>query len=167
MLLLEQAYQICNGSSRSEMDCGLIFALAVSCTPVYTFVHAYHGISRSVNTFCLLEMPRTLCTLQSAFYPTCSHRQKQNSCMESDIAGSSLPLRQQAYTRCSGLARPRAPALQCLDVFLGAGELPRRLVFSCVCAGMVPVAPAVIAVLVCACGTGGRRCGLMWVWYLR
>ena len=46
----------------------------------------------------------------------------------------------QAYTRCSGLARPRAPALQCLDVLLGAGELPRRLVFGCVCAGMVPVA---------------------------
>ena len=41
-----------------------------------------------------------------------------------------------------------APALQCLDVLSGAGELPRRLVFSCVCAGMVPVAPAVGAVLV-------------------
>ena len=40
-------------------------------------------------------------------------------------------------------------------------------VFSCVCAGMVPVAPAVGAVLVCACGPGGRRCGLMCVWYLR
>ena len=52
-------------------------------------------------------------------------------------------------------------------VFLGAGELPRRLVFSCVCAGMVPVAPAVGAVLVRACGPGGRRCGLMCVWYLR
>ena len=60
-----------------------------------------------------------------------------------------------------------APALPCLAVFLGAGELPRRLVFSCVCAGMVPVAPAVGAVLVCACGPGGRRCGLMCVWYLR
>ena len=78
-----------------------------------------------------------------------------------------LPLHPQAYTRCSGLARTRAPALQCLDVFLGAGEWPRRLVFSCVCAGMVPVAPAVGAVLVCACGPGGRRCGLMCVWYLR
>ena len=33
------------------------------------------------------------------------------------------------------------------DVFLGAGELLRRLVFSCVCAGLVPVAPAVGAVL--------------------
>ena len=60
-----------------------------------------------------------------------------------------------------------APALQCLAVFLGAGELPRRLVFSCVCAGMVPVAPAVDAVLVCACSPRGRRCGLMCVWYLR
>ena len=48
-----------------------------------------------------------------------------------------------------------------------AGELPRRLVFSCMCAGMVPVAPAVGAVLVCACGPGGRRCGLMCVRYLR
>ena len=43
---------------------------------------------------------------------------------------TSLPLHHQAYTRCSGLVRPRAPALQCLDVFLGAGELPRCLVFS-------------------------------------
>ena len=80
---------------------------------------------------------------------------------------TSLSLHQQACTRCSGLARPCAPALPCLAVFLGAGELPRRLVFSCVCAGMVPVAPAVGAVLVCACGPGGRRCGLMCVWYLR
>ena len=80
---------------------------------------------------------------------------------------TSLPLHHQAYTRCSGLARRCAPALPCLAVFLGAGELPRRLVFSCVCAGMVPVAPAVGAVLVCACGPGGRRCGLMCVWYLR
>ena len=80
---------------------------------------------------------------------------------------TSMPLHQQAYTRCSGLARPLAPALQCLDVFLGAGELPRRLVFSCVCAGMVSAAPAVGAVLVCACGTGGRRCGSMCVGYLR
>ena len=80
---------------------------------------------------------------------------------------TSLPLHNQAYTWCSGLARPRAPALQCLDVFLGAGELPLRLVFSCVYAGMVPVAPAVGAVLVCACCTGGTLCGLMCVWYLR
>ena len=80
---------------------------------------------------------------------------------------TSLPLHYQAYTRCSGLARPCAPALPCLAVFLGAGELPRRLVFSCVCAGMVPVAPTVGAVLICACGTGGTRCGLMCVWYLR
>ena len=80
---------------------------------------------------------------------------------------TSLRLHHQACTRCSGLARPRTPALQCLDVFLGAGELPRRLVFSCVCAGMVPVAPVVGAVLVCACCTGGTRCGLMCVWYLR
>ena len=40
-----------------------------------------------------------------------------------------------------------APALQCLDVLSGAGELPRRFGFSCVCAGLVPVAPAVGAVL--------------------
>ena len=80
---------------------------------------------------------------------------------------TSLPLHHQAYTRCSGLAKPRAPALPCLDVFLSTGELPRRLVFSCVCAGMVPVAPAVGAMLVCACCTGGTRCGLMCVWYLR
>ena len=33
------------------------------------------------------------------------------------------------------------------DVFSGAGELPWRLVFSCVCAGMVPFAPAVGVVL--------------------
>ena len=38
-------------------------------------------------------------------------------------------------------------ALQCLDVLSGAGELLRRLVFSCVCAGLVPVAPTVGAVL--------------------
>ena len=50
---------------------------------------------------------------------------------------------------------------------LGAGELPRRLAFRCMCAGMVPVAPAVGAVLVCACCTGGTWCGLMCVWYLR
>ena len=80
---------------------------------------------------------------------------------------SSLLLHQQAYTRCSVLARARTPALPCLAVFLGAGELPRRLVYSCVCAGMVTVAPAVGAVLVCACGPGGRWCGLMCVWYLR
>ena len=80
---------------------------------------------------------------------------------------TSFPLHQQADTWCSDLARPRAPALQCLDVFLRAGELPRRLVFSCVCAGMVPVAPAVGAVLVCACCTGGTQRGLMCVWYLR
>ena len=60
---------------------------------------------------------------------------------------TSLPLHNQAYVRCSGLARPSAPALQCLDVLSGAGEFPRRLVFSCVCAGLVPVAPAVDAVL--------------------
>ena len=60
---------------------------------------------------------------------------------------TSLPLHNQAYTRCSGLARPSTPALQCLDVLSGAGELPRHLVFSCVCAGLVPVAPAVGAVL--------------------
>ena len=40
-----------------------------------------------------------------------------------------------------GLAR------QCLDVLSGAEELPRRLALSCVCAGLVPVAPAVGAVL--------------------
>ena len=57
-----------------------------------------------------------------------------------------------AYTRCSGLARPSAPALQCLEVLSGAGELPRRLGFSCVCAGMVPVAPVVGAVHRVQCG---------------
>ena len=45
------------------------------------------------------------------------------------------------------LARPSAPALQCLNVLSGAAELPWRLVFSYMCAGMVPVAPAVGAVL--------------------
>ena len=40
-----------------------------------------------------------------------------------------------------------APALQCLEVLSGTGELPRRLAFSCVCAGPTPVAPAVGAVL--------------------
>ena len=60
---------------------------------------------------------------------------------------ASLPLHNYTYVRCSGLARPSASALQCLDVLLGAGELPPRLVFSCVCAGLVPVAPAVGAVL--------------------
>ena len=55
---------------------------------------------------------------------------------------NSLSLHQQAYTWCSGLARPRAPALQCLDVFLGAGELPRRLVFSCVCACLLYTSPS-------------------------
>ena len=39
------------------------------------------------------------------------------------------------------------PVLQCLDVLSGAGELPRSLAFSYVCAGPVPVAPAVGAVL--------------------
>ena len=34
-----------------------------------------------------------------------------------------------------------------LDVLSGAGELPWRIVFRCVCAGLVPVAPAVGAVL--------------------
>ena len=43
------------------------------------------------------------------------------------------------------------PALQCLDVLLGAGELPRRLAFSCVCAELVPVALAVGAVPLCLC----------------
>ena len=60
---------------------------------------------------------------------------------------TSLPLHNQAYVRCSGLAGPRAPALQCLDVLSGAGELPWRLVFSCLCAGLVPVVPVVGAVL--------------------
>ena len=43
--------------------------------------------------------------------------------------------------------RPSAPALQCLDVLSGAGELPRRFVLSYVCARLVPVAPAAGAVL--------------------
>ena len=37
--------------------------------------------------------------------------------------------------------------LQCLDSLSDAGELPQRLVFSCVCAGMLPVAPSAGAVL--------------------
>ena len=60
---------------------------------------------------------------------------------------TSLPLHNQAYVRCSGLARPSEPALQCLDVRSDAAEMPRRLVFRFVCAGLVPVAPAVGAVL--------------------
>ena len=50
---------------------------------------------------------------------------------------------------CSGLARPRAPALQCLDVFPGAGELPRRLVLS-LCVGWDGT----------CCARGGCRAGL-------
>ena len=44
-----------------------------------------------------------------------------------------------ASTSLYSVFRPRTTALQCLDVFLGAWELPRRLVLSCVCAGMVSV----------------------------
>ena len=75
---------------------------------------------------------------------------------------------QETSTSLYSVFRPgQAQRFRVLTVFLGAGELPRRLVFSCVCAGRVPVAPAVGAVLVCACGPGGRRCGLMCVWYIR
>ena len=52
-----------------------------------------------------------------------------------------LSLHNYAYVRCSVLARPSSPALQCLYELTGAGELPRRLAFSCVCAGLVPLAP--------------------------
>ena len=85
---------------------------------------------------------------------------------------TSLPLHSQAYVRCSGLARPSAPTLQCLGVLSGAGELPRRLVFSCVCAGLVPVAPAVGTVLgtVLACLRLVHWWHAVWfdvcVWYL-
>ena len=58
-----------------------------------------------------------------------------------------LSLHNSAYVQCSGLARPSTPALPYLDVLLGAAELPRRLAVSCVCAGLVPVAPAVGSVL--------------------
>ena len=61
---------------------------------------------------------------------------------------ASLRLHSSAYVRCSGLAWPSAPALQCLDSLSGAGELPRRLVFSCVCTGLVPIAPVVAAVVI-------------------
>ena len=40
-----------------------------------------------------------------------------------------------------------ALALQCLQVLSGAGGSPQRLAFSCVCTGLVPVAPAVDAML--------------------
>ena len=60
---------------------------------------------------------------------------------------ASLPSNKSANYRFSGLVRPSAPAILCQDVLLGPGELPRCLVFSRVCAGLVPVAPEVGAVL--------------------
>ena len=57
---------------------------------------------------------------------------------------------------CSALCllRPSAPVLLCLGVISGAGGLPLRLDFSCVCAERVPVAP---------CCLGGSECGVMHV----
>ena len=48
----------------------------------------------------------------------------------------------------SCLVRPSVP---CLGFLKGAGGVPRRLGFSCVCAARVPVAPAVGAVPLCLC----------------
>ena len=47
------------------------------------------------------------------------------------------------------LFRPSAPALRYLSLIKGAGGLPRRFGFSCVCAAQVPVAPTVGAMLPC------------------
>ena len=73
-----------------------------------------------------------------------------------------LSLHSSAYVRCSALVRPSAPALQCLDLLPGAGELPWLLAFFCVCAGPVPVAPAVGAELatMVAHGVGLCVCGI-------
>ena len=49
------------------------------------------------------------------------------------------------------LLRHIAQAWRYLGMILGAGGLPRRLDFSCVCAGRVPIAPAVGAVLPYLC----------------
>ena len=86
-------------------------------------------------------MPATACAPPQALRPV-GVALRMRACVL-----ASLPLHNQAYIRCSGLAKPSASALQCLDVLSGAVELPRRLAFSCVCAGPVPVAPAVGAVL--------------------
>ena len=43
------------------------------------------------------------------------------------------------------------PALRCLGVISGAGGLPRRLDFSCVCAMQVPVVHVVGAVIFHLC----------------
>ena len=51
----------------------------------------------------------------------------------------------------SCLLRPSVPALPRLGFLTGAGGLPRRLGFSCMCAARVPVAPAVGAVPLCLC----------------
>ena len=48
-------------------------------------------------------------------------------------------------------SRPSAPALQSLGAISGAGGLPRRLDFGCMCAKQVFIAPAVSAVLPYLC----------------
>ena len=64
-----------------------------------------------------------------------------------------------AVARTGRQVRRQAEASRVLEVPHGIVQ-QRWNFFSCVCAGKVPVAPAVGAVLVCACGPGGRRCGL-------
>ena len=53
--------------------------------------------------------------------------------------------------RPSCVSRPSAPALSRLGFRTGAGGLPRRHGFSCMCAARVPVAPAVGVVPLCLC----------------
>ena len=62
---------------------------------------------------------------------------------------------------CRGLDRPRvhplfllqpsAPALACWGFITGAGWLPRRLGFSCMCTAWLPVVPVVGAAPLCLC----------------
>ena len=40
------------------------------------------------------------------------------------------------------LLQPSAPALTCRDFIMGAGRLPRRLGFSCMCTAWLPVVPS-------------------------
>ena len=47
--------------------------------------------------------------------------------------------------RLSCLLRPSAAALPCLGLITGAGGLPQRLGFSCMCTARVPVAPVSVA----------------------
>ena len=82
----------------------------------------------------------------SALSPSRNTRFTPSQCMQRPQSMASYNRYRDANSP-DRLARPSAPAPQCLDVLAGAGESPRCLVFSCVCAGMVPVAPAVGAVL--------------------